>query len=32
MLQRKVFVTSRPWQEALEEFLAALRAAGYLAQ
>ncbi|BCV22707.1 molybdopterin-binding protein [Moorella sp. Hama-1] len=28
----KVFVPSRPWQEALEEFLGALRSSGYLTQ
>ncbi|GAF25372.1 molybdopterin biosynthesis enzyme [Moorella thermoacetica Y72] len=31
LLARKVFVPSRPWQEALEEFLGALRSSGYLA-
>ncbi|MBC7324899.1 MAG: molybdopterin molybdenumtransferase MoeA, partial [Moorella sp. (in: Bacteria)] len=31
LLARKVFVTSRPWQEALEEFLETLRTNGYLA-
>ncbi|OIQ60008.1 molybdopterin molybdenumtransferase [Moorella thermoacetica] len=30
-MARKVFVPSRPWQEALEEFLGALRSSGYLA-
>ncbi|MDN5326165.1 MAG: molybdopterin molybdotransferase [Moorella sp. (in: firmicutes)] len=30
-MARKVFVPSRPWQEALEEFLGALRSGGYLA-
>lgn len=31
LLARKVFVPGRPWQEALEEFLEALRSGGYLA-
>ncbi|CEP69236.1 Molybdenum cofactor synthesis [Moorella glycerini] len=30
-MARKVFVTSRPWQEALEEFLGTLRTNNYLA-
>ncbi|WP_258358635.1 molybdopterin-binding protein [Moorella sulfitireducens] len=31
-MARKVFVTSRPWQEAREEFLRTLRANGYLVE